>query len=84
MRNNAQLEAQGFTQLVGLNYDEAFSPIARLEAIHIFLAYTLFMNFIVYQMDVKTAFLHGELQEEVFLKQPHRFECDKFLIMFIG
>ena len=77
-RNKARLVAQGFTQLEGLDYDETFSPVARLEAIRLFLAYASFINFKVYQMDVKTAFLHGELGEEVFLKQPPGFESVEF------
>ena len=74
IRNKARLVAQGFTQLEGLDYDETFAPVARLEAIRLFLAFASFMDFKVYQMDVKTAFLHGELGEEVFLKQPPGFE----------
>ena len=73
-RNKARLVAQGFTQLEGLDYDETFAPVARLEAIRLFLAYASFKNFTVYQMDVKTAFLHGDLEQEVFLKQPPGFE----------
>ena len=67
-RNKARLVAQGFTQLEGLDYDETFAPVARLEAIRLFLAYASFKNFTVFQMDVKTAFLHGDLEQEVFLK----------------
>ena len=77
-RNKARLVAQGFTQLEGLDYDETFAPVARLEAIRLFLAFASFKNFKVYQMDVKTAFLHGDLQEEVFLKQPPGFENAEF------
>ena len=77
-RNKARLVAQGFTQLEGLDYDETFAPVARLEAIRLFLAYASFKNFTVYQMDVKTAFLHGDLEQEVFLKQPPGFEDKDF------
>ena len=73
-RNKARLVAQGFTQLEGLNYNETFAPVAILEAIRLFLAYASFKNFTVFQMDVKTAFLHGDLEQEVFLKQPPGFE----------
>ena len=73
-RNKARLVAQGFTQLEGLDYDENFAPVARLEAIRLFLAYASFKNFTVFQIDVKTTFLHGDLEQEVFLKQPPDFE----------
>nr|KAJ0202404.1 hypothetical protein LSAT_V11C600314680 [Lactuca sativa] len=72
-RNKARLVAQGFTQIESIDYGETFAPIARIEAIRLFLAYASYMNFIVYQMDVKTAFLHGVLEEEVFLNQPPGF-----------
>nr|KAJ0205508.1 hypothetical protein LSAT_V11C500231720 [Lactuca sativa] len=72
-RNKARLVAQGFTQIESINYVETFAPVARIEAIRLFLAYASYMNFIVYQMDVKTAFLHGVLEEEVFLNQPPGF-----------
>nr|KAJ0210551.1 hypothetical protein LSAT_V11C400224920 [Lactuca sativa] len=71
--NKARLVAQGFTQIESINYGETFAPVARIEAIRLFLAYASYMNFIVYQMDVKTAFLHGVLEEEVFLNQPLGF-----------
>nr|KAJ0208966.1 hypothetical protein LSAT_V11C400171360 [Lactuca sativa] len=72
-RNKARLVAQGFTQIESIDYGETFAPVARIEAIRLFLAYPSYMNFIVYQMDVKTAFLHGVLEEEVFLNQPPGF-----------
>nr|KAJ0184754.1 hypothetical protein LSAT_V11C900488090 [Lactuca sativa] len=72
-RNKARLVAQGFTQIESIDYGETFALVARIEAIRLFLAYTSYMNFIVYQMDVKTAFLHGVLEEEVFLNQPPGF-----------
>ncbi|GJS90725.1 retrovirus-related pol polyprotein from transposon TNT 1-94 [Tanacetum coccineum] len=65
----------------GINYDETFAPVARLEAIRIFLAFATYMNFIVYQMDVKSAFLNGKLKEEVYVKQPSDFESSKFPTM---
>nr|KAJ0189115.1 hypothetical protein LSAT_V11C800391620 [Lactuca sativa] len=76
-RNKARLVAQGFTQIESIDYGETFAPVSRIEAIRLFLAYTSYMNFIVYQMDVKTAFLHGVLEEEVFLNQPPGF-VDKY------
>ncbi|GKB06626.1 retrovirus-related pol polyprotein from transposon TNT 1-94 [Tanacetum coccineum] len=62
----------------GIDYDETFAPVARLEAIKIFLDFATYMNFIVYQMDVKSAFLNGKLQEEVYVKQPLGFENNEF------
>ncbi|GJU07870.1 putative ribonuclease H-like domain-containing protein [Tanacetum coccineum] len=74
VRNKARLVAQGYTQEEGIDYDEVFAPVARIEAIRLFLAYASFMNFIVYQMDVKSAFLYGIIEEEVYVCQPPRFE----------
>nr|GEW31189.1 hypothetical protein [Tanacetum cinerariifolium] len=70
IKNKARLEAQGYNQQEGIDYDETFAPVARLEAIRIFLAFATYMNFIVYQMDVKSALLNGKLKEEVYVKQP--------------
>ncbi|GKD85429.1 putative ribonuclease H-like domain-containing protein [Tanacetum coccineum] len=63
--NKARLVAQGYTQEEGINYDEVFAPVARIEAIRLFLAFASFMGFIVFQMDVKSAFLYGTIDEEV-------------------
>ncbi|GJZ92963.1 putative ribonuclease H-like domain-containing protein [Tanacetum coccineum] len=65
VRNKARLVAQGHTQEEGIDYDEVFAPVARIEAIRIFLAYASYMGFTVYQMDVKSAFLYGQIEEEV-------------------
>ncbi|TLX69571.1 hypothetical protein E9993_22875, partial [Labilibacter sediminis] len=73
-RNKARLVAQGFTQIESIDYGETFAPVARIEAIRVFLAYASYMDFTVYQIDVKTAFLHGVLEEETYLKQPPGFE----------
>ena len=62
--------AQGFRQEERIDYDEVFAPVARVEAIRIFLAYASYMGFMVYQMDVKGAFLYGEIEEEVYVNQP--------------
>ncbi|GJS51287.1 retrovirus-related pol polyprotein from transposon TNT 1-94 [Tanacetum coccineum] len=62
----------------GINYDETFAPVARIEAIRIFLAFSTYMNFKVYQMEVKSAFLNGKLKEEVYVKQPLGFESSEF------
>ncbi|GJY96647.1 putative ribonuclease H-like domain-containing protein, partial [Tanacetum coccineum] len=66
--------AQGYRQGEGVDYDEVFAPVARIEAIRLFLAFASFMGFIVYQMDVKSAFLYGNITEEVYVKQPPGFE----------
>nr|GEV89473.1 hypothetical protein [Tanacetum cinerariifolium] len=62
----------------GIYYDETLAPVARLEAIRSFLGFSTYMNFIVYQMDVKSAFLNGKLKEEVYVKQPLGFESSEF------
>ncbi|GKC61436.1 putative ribonuclease H-like domain-containing protein [Tanacetum coccineum] len=74
IRNKARLVAQGHTQEEGIDYDEVFAPIARIEAIRLFLAYASFVGFMVYQMDVKSAFLYGQIEEEVYVCQPPGFE----------
>nr|GEZ09031.1 hypothetical protein [Tanacetum cinerariifolium] len=74
VRNKARLVAQGHTQEEGIDYEEVFAPVERIEAIRLFLAYTSFMGFMVYQMDVKSAFLYGSIKEEVYICQPPGFE----------
>ncbi|GJY11275.1 putative ribonuclease H-like domain-containing protein [Tanacetum coccineum] len=78
VRNKARLVAQGYTQEEGLDYDEFFAPVARIEAIRIFLAYASFKDFVVYQMDVKSTFLYGKIEEEVYICQPSGFEDPEF------
>nr|GEV34026.1 copia protein [Tanacetum cinerariifolium] len=78
VRNKAQLVAQGHSQEEGIDYDEVFSPVARIEAIRIFLAFASYMGFIVYQMDVKSAFLYGTVNEKVYATQPPGFVDPKF------
>ncbi|GJU83857.1 retrovirus-related pol polyprotein from transposon TNT 1-94 [Tanacetum coccineum] len=92
-KNKARLVAQGYSQEEGIDYDETFAPVARMEAIRIFLAFdtlarmealgiflafATYMNFKVYQMDVKSAFLNGKLKEEIYVKQPPSFESSEF------
>ncbi|GJW50501.1 putative ribonuclease H-like domain-containing protein [Tanacetum coccineum] len=79
IRNKARLVAQGYTQEEGIDYDEVFAPVARIEAIRLFLAYASFKDFVVYQMDVKSAFLYGKIEEEVYVCQPPGFEDPDFL-----
>nr|GEX84338.1 copia protein [Tanacetum cinerariifolium] len=74
IRNKARLVAQGHTQEEGIDYEEVFAPVARIEAIRLFLAYASFIGFLVYQMDVKSAFLYGTIEEKVYVCQPPRFE----------
>ncbi|GJS05458.1 putative ribonuclease H-like domain-containing protein [Tanacetum coccineum] len=74
IRNKARLVAQGYTQEEGIDYDEVFAPVARIEAIKLFLAYASFKDFMVYQMDVKNAFLYRKIEEEVYVCQLLGFE----------
>nr|GEX71998.1 hypothetical protein [Tanacetum cinerariifolium] len=74
VRNKARLVAQGHRQVEGIDYDEVFAQVARIEAIRLFLAFASYMGFMVYQMDVKSAFLYGEIEEEVYVTQPKGFE----------
>nr|GEZ61564.1 retrovirus-related Pol polyprotein from transposon TNT 1-94 [Tanacetum cinerariifolium] len=74
VRNKARLVAQGHTQEERIDYEEVFAPVARIEAIRLFLAYASFMGFMVYQMDVKSAFLYETIKEEVYVCQPSGFE----------
>ncbi|GJY25991.1 putative ribonuclease H-like domain-containing protein [Tanacetum coccineum] len=69
---------RGYTQEEGIDYDEVFAPVPRIEAIKLFLAYASFKDFVVYQMDVKSAFLYGKIDEEVYVCQPLGFEDPKF------
>nr|GEU66006.1 hypothetical protein [Tanacetum cinerariifolium] len=78
IRNKARLVAQGHTQEEGIDYEEVFAPVARIEAIRLFLAYASFMRFTVYQVDVKSAFLYSTIDEEVYLMQPPRFQDPQF------
>ncbi|GJZ28220.1 retrovirus-related pol polyprotein from transposon TNT 1-94 [Tanacetum coccineum] len=73
LKNKARLVAKGYRQEEGLDFEESFAPVARFEAIRIFLANAASKNMTVYQMDVKTAFLNGELKEEVYVSQPEGF-----------
>ena len=73
-RNKARLVAQGFAQIEGMDYEDTFAPVARLEAIRLLLAYASFHNFKLYQMDVKSAFLNGPLKEEAYVAQLPGFE----------
>ncbi|GJS92815.1 putative ribonuclease H-like domain-containing protein [Tanacetum coccineum] len=97
VRNKARLVAQGHRQEEGIDYDEVFAPVARIEAIRLFLAFASYMGFMVYQMDVKSAFLYGEIDEEVYVTQPkgslseyiicgsiNQTWCDEFEVLMKG
>lgn len=73
VRNEARLVCKGYAQVEGIDFNETFAPFARLEAIRMFLAFASFKGFKVFQMDVKSTFLNGDLNEEVYLEQPDRF-----------
>jgi hypothetical protein len=73
-RNKARLVAKGFTQVEGLDFEETFAPVTRLEAIRMLLAIAIHHDFKLYQMDVKSAFLNGPLSELVYVEQPPGFE----------
>jgi hypothetical protein len=77
-KNKARIVGKGYTQVEGLDFGEAYAPVARLESIHILLAYSTHHDFKLRQMDVKSAFLNGPLQEEVYVEQPPGFEDSKF------
>jgi hypothetical protein len=77
VRNKSRLVAQGFSQKEGIDYEETFAPVARLEAIRILLAFFMDKGFKKYQMDVKSAFLNGVLEEKVYVRQPPGFESEK-------
>ena len=78
IRNKARPVAQGYSQEEGIDFDETFAPVARLEAIRMLLAFSCLKNFKLYQMDVKSAFLNGFITEEVYVEQPPGFEDPKF------
>nr|GEV16919.1 retrovirus-related Pol polyprotein from transposon TNT 1-94 [Tanacetum cinerariifolium] len=73
IRNKSRLVAKGYAQKEGVDFEESFAPVARLEVVRLFIAYAAHKSFTVYQMDVKTAFLYGPLKEEVYVNQPYGF-----------
>nr|GEZ00750.1 retrovirus-related Pol polyprotein from transposon TNT 1-94 [Tanacetum cinerariifolium] len=78
IQNKARLVAVGYSQQKGIDYDETFAPVARIEAIHLFLAYVAHKDFTVYQMNVKATFLNGILKEEVYVGQPPGFVSKQY------
>jgi hypothetical protein len=77
-RNKARLVAKGYSQVEGLDFDETYALVARLESIRILLAYATYHGFKLYQMDMKSAFLNGPIKEEVYVEQPSRFEDNEY------
>ena len=84
VRNKARLVAQGFCQKEGIDFEETFAPVAHLEAIRIFIAFAGSKGFKVFQMDVKSAFLNGFIEEEVYVKQPLVSKIPSFQTVFIN
>ncbi|GJY90781.1 putative ribonuclease H-like domain-containing protein [Tanacetum coccineum] len=78
IRNKARLVAQGHRQEEDIDYDEIFAPVTRIKEIRLFLAYASYMDFTVYQMDVKSTFLYGTIEEEVYVSQPPGFVDPEF------
>eukprot|EP00253_Pinus_taeda_P030706 PITA_30706 len=74
IRNKARLVYKGYSQIEGIDFEETFAPVARMEAIKIFMAFSCLKGFKIYQMDVKSSFLNGELKEEVYMEQPEGFD----------
>jgi hypothetical protein len=77
IRNKAKLVCKGYAQAEGVDYEETFAPMAILEAIRMFLAFSSYRKFKVYQMDVKSTFLNGNLEEEVYIEKPEGFQLNK-------
>ena len=84
VRNKACLVSQGFCQKEGIDFEETFAPVARLEAIRIFLAFAASKGFKVFQMDVKSAFLNGFIEEEVYVNNPLVSKIPSFQTVFIN
>ncbi|GKE81374.1 retrovirus-related pol polyprotein from transposon TNT 1-94, partial [Tanacetum coccineum] len=78
VRNKTRLVAKGYRQEKGIDFEESFAPVARLEAVRMFIAYAAHKNITIFQMDVKTAFLNGPLKEEVYVSQPEGFIDPEF------
>lgn len=78
IRNNSRLVVQGFNQEKGINHNETFALVARIEAIRILIAFATYIEFMLFQMDVKSTFLNGYLKEKVYVKQPSGFESVEY------
>ena len=85
IRNKERLVCKGYAQVEGNNFEETFAPVARLEEIIMFLAFSCYKNFKVYQMDIKSSFLNGKLEQEVYIEQPVQFSSyQKMETMFVN
>jgi hypothetical protein len=84
VRNKARLVAKGYSQVEGLDFGETFAPVARLEAIQLLLAYSSLNDIKLYQMDVKSVFLNGEINELIYIEQPPGLKIRGIPIMSIG
>jgi hypothetical protein len=78
VRNKSRLVSQGISRNEGIDYKETFAPVAHLEVIRILLAFFVVKGFKLHQMDVKSSFLNGVLEEEVYVRQPPGFESEKY------
>ena len=76
-RNKDRLVCKGYAHIEGIDFEDTFAPVARMEEIHLLLAYACSKNVKVYQMDVKSTFLNGELEEKVYIEQPKRFQLSE-------
>ena len=83
-RNKARLVAKGYNQEEGIDYDETFAPVVRLEAIRMLLAFASFMDFKLYKMNVKSVFLNGFVEEEDYVEQPRVLKVLIFQIMYLN
>jgi hypothetical protein len=77
-RNKAQLVAKDYSQVEGLDFDEAFAPVAKLESIRLLLVYATHHGFKLYQMDVRSVFLNGPIKEDGYVEQPPGFESEEY------
>jgi hypothetical protein len=77
-RNKARLVTKDYSQVKDLDFEEIFAPVARLELIHILLSYATHHDFKLYQIDTKSAFLNGPIEEEVYVEQPPDFESEEY------
>ena len=84
VRNKARLVAQGFCQKKGIDYEETFAPVARLEEIRILLAFAASKGFKLFQMDVKSTFLNGYIEEEIYVRQPLALKILSFQTMCLN
>ena len=83
IRNKSILVAKGYNQIEGIDFEETFAPVARLEAIRVLLAFACFKNFKIYQMDVKSVFLNWVIKEDVYVENPPDLKVHNFQITYL-